>query len=114
MTAPPQLFRPGRVRLARWIAVGADVLQVLLLPAWLAPPAAAGVNIAIDIAVGVTMCLLLRPHWAFLPAFVVEAVPGVGAIPFWWASVRYVTRQGTTQGDDGLPPAPRADSPVRP
>lgn len=108
----PPPFPPGRVRAARVIAIAADALQVVLLPAWFAPPAGAGINIAIDIVVGAILCLVLRPHWAFAPAFVAEAFPIVGAIPFWWASVEFVTR-GTTPPSAG-PGGPTTIGPAAP
>ena len=121
----PSEFSPERVRLARRIAMAADVLQVALLPLWLAPPAAATVNIVIDIAVGAVLCKVLRPHWVFAPAFVGEAIPLVDVIPLWWASVLYVTRDQVVPPDAAKlpphatgaalpapsPPGPRIDPP---
>jgi hypothetical protein len=102
-------FRPERVRLARRIAIAADVVQVALVPAMLAPPVGESINIAIDVVVGGTMCLLLRPHWAFAPTFVAEAFPIVNVVPLWWAAVAFVTRdQGSASSPDGTPTAPPA------
>ncbi|HKA37626.1 MAG TPA: hypothetical protein VKH43_12455 [Thermoanaerobaculia bacterium] len=33
-------------------------------------------------------------HWAFLPSFFVELVPGLDLVPTWTAAVFYATRQG--------------------
>ena len=90
--AMPAPFPLQRVKLARWIAIAADALQIGLVPLWLTPPVAAGVNAAIDVVVCVILCFVLRPHWAFAPTFVIEMLPVVDVIPLWWASVLFVTR----------------------
>jgi hypothetical protein len=110
--APP--FPPERVRLARWIAFAADILQVALLPAVLAGPIGEGIILALDVAVAVTMCVLLRPHWAFAPTFVAEAFPVVDVVPMWWMAVMFVTRDQPAPGaplPPGTPGAPDAPAP---
>ena len=89
MTPP---LPPAKARLALRIAIAADVLQVALLPFLLAPPVYEAIDAALDVAVGITMCVLLRPHWAFAPAFAAELLPVVDVVPFWTLAVKYVTR----------------------
>jgi hypothetical protein len=85
---------PARVRAARWIAVAADVVQILVVPAFfegvLSP-----VNDVLDVVVAVVMLSLLGWHPALLPAFVAELVPFVDLLPTWTAAVLFVTRRRT-------------------
>jgi hypothetical protein len=76
---------PGRILAARLVAVTADVLQLAILPA-------APLVEALDVAVAMLLIGLLGWHWAFLPSIVVEAIPFVGAVPTWTASVLFATR----------------------
>jgi hypothetical protein len=82
---------PGRVRAARIVAVGADMLQILLLPAFL-PAALPPANNVIDVVVAVALVALVGWHWAFLPAFAAEMIPFVDIIPTWTAAVMIATR----------------------
>ena len=83
-----------RLRTARIIAVAADVLQLVFFPAfvggWLSP-----LNNALDVVVAVIMVRLVGWHFAVLPTFVAELVPGVDLIPTWTAAVWFATRHGT-------------------
>ena len=80
-----------RVRIARIVAIAADVLQVVLFPAfaagWISP-----LNDALDVVVAVIMVRLVGWHFAFLPTFVAELVPGVDLVPTWTAAVWFATR----------------------
>ena len=98
-------FTRQRVRLARTIAVAADLLQIALLPALVAPPVGEGLNIAIDVAAGAALCMILRPHWAFAPTFIAEAIPVVQGVPIWTAAVLFVTR-GPVAPDSAEPLPP--------
>jgi hypothetical protein len=82
---------PDKVRAARLIAVFADALQILLLPAFL-PGGFSAVNDVIDVAVAALMLRLVGWHWAFLPTFVAELVPFVDLVPSWTAAVWLATR----------------------
>jgi hypothetical protein len=81
-----------RRRLALVIAIAADALQVVLLPLFAAVVPAV-VDDAIDIVVAIVMIRLLGWHWAFLPSFLAELIPGVGLLPTWTAAVWFVTRK---------------------
>ena len=85
---------PGRVRAARLIAVAADVVQIVVFPLF-APGLASPWNNALDLLVAVAMVLLIGWHWAFLPSFFAELVPGLDLVPTWTAAVFFVTRAQT-------------------
>ncbi len=88
---------PARVKAARAIAAAADLLQIVLLPAFF-PGSLSPAADAIDLVVALLMLRLVGWHWAFLPTFVVELVPVVDLVPTWTAAVFLVTR--------GLPTTP--------
>jgi hypothetical protein len=70
------------------------VLQIVFFPAfaggWLSP-----LNNALDVVVAVIMVRMVGWHFAFLPTFLAELVPGVDLIPTWTAAVWFATRTGT-------------------
>lgn len=82
---------PRAVRAARWIAVGADLLQIVLLPAFF-PGALSPVNDLIDVVTAALLLRLLGWHWSFLPTFVAELTPFVDLVPTWTAAVFLATR----------------------
>lgn len=100
-----------RVMLARGLAVAADLLQWLALPAFVggAPGVADGV---LDVVVCVALIRLVGWHIAFLPTFVSELVPFVELVPTWTLAVFVVTRNWdqTIAGEkalaESLPPEP--------
>jgi hypothetical protein len=85
------------VHTARWIAAGADLLQIVLLPAFF-PGALSPASTAIDVVVAAILVRLLGWHWAFLPTFVAEMTPFVDLVPTWTAAVFLATRN--------VPPTP--------
>jgi hypothetical protein len=91
----------GRIRAARLIAVGADLIQLALLPLF-APGALSPVNDALDVAVAGLLTWLVGWHWSFLPSFVAELVPGLDLVPTWTAAVLFATR-----GQGAVPPKPK-------
>ncbi len=88
-----------RVLAARVIAVLADAIQLGLMPLF-AGGAPAGFDAVLDLAIGATMVALLGWHWAFLPAFALELLPGVDLAPTWTIAVFLVTRR---MGQAGSP-----------
>jgi hypothetical protein len=82
---------PARVRAARWLAISADFLQLVALP-FFAPGIASPWNNALDVGVAFLMTRLVGWHWAFLPGFFAELVPGFNVVPTWTAAVFYATR----------------------
>jgi hypothetical protein len=81
----------GRRKLAWMIAIGADALQVALLPVF-AGGLASPVADVLDVAVAVAMIALLGFHPAFLPTLVMEVIPLGNLVPTWTAAVWLVTR----------------------
>jgi hypothetical protein len=84
---------PGRRRAARFIALGADLLQIAVFPLF-GEGFASPVNDALDLAVGVALIKLVGFHWAFLPAAAAELVPGLDLAPTWTASMLLATGSG--------------------
>jgi hypothetical protein len=82
---------PNRVRTARLLAVAADVVQIALAPLFVGG-GASPVNDVLDLAMAAAMTWLVGWHWAFLPSFVAELVPGLDLIPTWTAAVFFATR----------------------
>jgi hypothetical protein len=88
----PKLTRT-RIILAFAVSVIADVLQfpinavsatgLLALPGEVA-------DMMLDIVVMIITSALLGFHWALLPAFVLEAVPGLDLFPTWTGCVAFV------------------------
>ncbi len=85
---------PRRIRIARVIAVAADALQLGLFP-FFGVGALSIVNDGLDVAVGIALMFLVGWHFAFLPTFVAELIPGVDLIPTWTVAVWFATRNRT-------------------
>jgi hypothetical protein len=101
---------PGRIRTARIVALVADCVQILALPAF-SEGALSPVNDVLDVLVGAILIGLLGWHWAFLPAFVSELVPVWDLIPTWSGTVFFVTRGGVEPPTVQPPAGPPALSP---
>jgi hypothetical protein len=81
----------SRVWMARVLAIAADAVQILFLPlfgAGIVSP----INDALDVMVGLALVWLVGWHWAFLPSFVAEMVPGLDIFPSWTTAVWFATR----------------------
>ena len=100
-----------RVLAARIIAVVADTVQLGLMPLF-AGGAPTGFDAVLDVAVGAAMVALLGWHWAFLPAFAFELLPGVDLAPTWTIAVFFVTRRMGQAGSS--PPSARTEPPLLP
>jgi hypothetical protein len=80
--------------IARGLAVTADVIQIGLAPLFFA----GGLSVfdaLLDVVMAGILTRLVGWHWAFLPAFVAELVPGFDLVPSWTLAVFLATR-GTT------------------
>lgn len=86
-----KIFRSPKNRWAWLVAVVADVLQFVALPIF-GEGLVSAADVTLDIAVAAALSRLIGWHWAFLPTFVVELVPGLDLFPTWTAAVFYVTR----------------------
>ena len=93
-------------RQAWFIAIIADAIQIVGLPLF----AGGGVSPAdsmLDLAVAAILYRLLGWHWALLPSFAAELVPGLDLFPTWTAAVFFATRQQIPPGEpEILPPGP--------
>lgn len=102
MTEALPAAKARRTGLARAIALVADAVQLLLMPLF-APGFLSPANDVLDLAVGLLMVRLVGWHWAFLPTFVAELVPGFDLMPTWTAAVWFATRRsGEAEGDAGI------------
>ncbi len=89
--APERRPRRAAVRMAWAVALASDAVQWILWPL-LAEGAASPVNDILDVITGAILIKLLGWHWAFLPAFLAEIIPGVDLVPTWTAAVFLAAR----------------------
>lgn len=95
-------------RFAWMVAIGVDALQIVFSPLF-APGFASPFDATLDVAAALLLTRALGWHWAFVPTFLAELIPGVDMIPTWTAAVWFVTRQRTrvAKGEgEILPPDP--------
>ena len=95
-------------RKAWLIAILADAIQIIGMPLF-AEGGISPLDTALDVAVGAMLIKLLGWHWAFLPTFAAELVPGLDLFPSWTAAVFFVTQ--SMAADDM--PADREGEPTR-
>jgi hypothetical protein len=86
----------GRVFVARVAAILADITQIVLFPLF-AGGVASPWNDGLDLVIGAFLTALIGWHWAFLPSFFAELVPGLDLVPTWTMAVFFATRAGATQ-----------------
>ena len=96
-------FRSNPRKAALTIAVLADAIQIGAFPLF-GPGALSPVDDLLDIAVAWLLTRLLGWHWAFLPTFVAEMVPGLDLVPSWTLAVLYVTRSMPREESAAEPP----------
>jgi hypothetical protein len=96
-------MKSSEERLAWLIALGADALQLAVMPLFV-EGALSPVDAVLDALVAVTLVRLLGWHWAFLPTLMVEALPGADLFPTWTAAVFFVTRQMHSPGEPVILP----------
>jgi hypothetical protein len=82
----------NRVVAARAVGVIADAVQIGLFPLFW-PGAASVADDILDVVVAIVMFTLVGWHWAFIPAFLSELVPGFDLVPTWTAAAFLATRQ---------------------
>ncbi len=89
MTASkPLKFSLSRLAVAFVIAGVSDVIGAF---ASLAPP----IVWAVDVATAALLFVVLGWQWLLLPGLVLEAIPGVGVVPFWLLVVGAIAVFGT-------------------
>jgi hypothetical protein len=79
-------------RKAWFVAIVADAIQIVGMPLF-AEGGLSPLDTALDVMVGAVLIKLLGWHWAFLPTFAAELVPGLDLFPTWTAAVFFATRQ---------------------
>jgi hypothetical protein len=84
----PLKFSVARLALAFVIAGASDVIGAFTS---VAPP----IGWAIDIVTAVLLFVVLGWQWLLLPGLILEAVPGVGVVPFWLLVVGAIAVLGT-------------------
>ena len=92
MTGP---LTPGRLWAARGLAMAADLVQIVVLPAFVEGAGSPFADV-LDVVLAVLMTALVGWHWAFAPAFVAELVPFVDLAPTWTIAVWVATRGRVT------------------
>jgi len=98
--------RSAEHRKAWFVAVMADAIQIVGLPIF-APGGLSPAETALDLATGALLSHILGWHWAFLPTFAAELVPGFDLFPTWTAAVFFVTRSQVRSGEpEILAPGP--------
>jgi len=89
---------PGpQFRLAMLLAILADLLQLLVFPAFV-EGALSPADDLLDLGIAAMMVRLLGWHWEFLPSFLVKLVPGADLVPFWSIAVASVWRKAKAAG----------------
>lgn len=98
-------------RLAWSIAIAADAIQIGMFPLF-AMGGASPATTALDFVVALMLTRILGWHWAFLPSFAAELLPGFDLFPTWTAAVFFVTRNANIKETrdpnqpEILPPSP--------
>ena len=85
----------NRIRIARVVAISADLVQIGFFPLF-GEGFASPLNDALDVAVCLTLTLLIGWHYSFLPSFIAEGVPMLDLIPTWTLAVLIATRRKQT------------------
>jgi len=96
LPGPPPPSSAGRSPASRvWtafgIAIAADAVQIVFLP-FFGEGIVSPINDGLDLVIGLILVRLLGWHWAFLPSFVAELVPGLDLFPSWTTAVWFATR----------------------
>jgi len=101
-----KLVKSPRHRLAWFVALVADAIQIFAFPVF-SEGLVSPLDAALDLITAAILIRILGWHWAFLPAVAAELVPFVDLFPTWTAAVFYVTRQRVNSGEpEILPPEP--------
>lgn len=97
--APKHALSGKRVKLAYATAIIADICQLPVNLSFFSWGIATlggtvpleAIDTGIDVITALVINRLLGFHWALLPTFALELVPGLDALPTWTACVAYVT-----------------------
>ena len=91
-TAPPSLLKFSKWRLALAFAI-AGVSDAISAVTSFAPP----IEWAVDLVTAGLLFVVLGWQWLLLPGLIMEAIPGVGVLPFWVLVVGGVAVWGTVR-----------------
>ena len=99
-------LKTPELRMAWMVALAADAVQIAVFPMFAEGAFFPG-DTVLDVLVGALLIRLLGWHWAFLPTFAAELLPGFDLFPTWTAAVFFVTRNQVKEGEpEILPPGP--------
>jgi len=90
-TDAPRLISARRIWLARGLAVAADLIQIVFFPV-LSEGFASPLDAVLDAVVAVLLTLLVGWHIAFIPSFIIKALPIADMAPTWTLAVLFATR----------------------
>ena len=93
-----QVFKSRELRLAWLTAIVADIIQIAALPLF-AEGALSPADIVVDLVTAFVLSRLVGWHWAFLPTFAAELLPGFNLFPTWSAAMGYITLQRARSAD---------------
>lgn len=79
-----------RIWLARGIAVAADIVQIVFFPI-LGEGFASPLDAVLDIVIAIVLTLLIGWHIAFIPSFIIKALPLADVAPTWTIAVLVAT-----------------------
>jgi hypothetical protein len=102
--ASPPTRSPQRVWLARAVAAAADVVQLGAFPVT-AEGALSPIDDGLDVLTAIVLTLLVGPHLAFVPSFLVKLLPIADLAPTWTIAVLIATA-GRTSDAEPLAPVP--------
>ena len=86
--ANPLKFSKKQLAIAVAIAGVSDVIGAFATPA---PP----ITWAVDLVTALLLFVVLGRQWLLLPGLALEAIPGLGVIPFWLLVVGAIAAFGT-------------------
>src|SRR5215813_14140019 len=92
----PLKFSALRLALAFVVAGVSDVIGAF---ASVAPP----IGWAVDVVTAALLFVVLGWRWLLLPGLVLEAIPGVGVLPFWLLVVGAIAALGTPRPNTAQP-----------
>ena|SRR5579872_724 len=85
---------PRRIWLARGIAVAADLAQIVFFPV-LSEGFVSPLDAGLDVVVAVALTLLVGWHIAFIPTFIIKALPFADLAPTWTIAILIATKGKT-------------------
>ncbi|HWX56063.1 MAG TPA: hypothetical protein VN176_15850 [Verrucomicrobiae bacterium] len=101
-----QNIKSPKQRVAWLVAIVADALQIVAFPFFVEGGLSPADDL-LDLVVAGILWRLLGWHWALLPTFAAELIPGVDLLPTWTATVYFMTRQHVSSHEpEILPPGP--------